>query len=70
MERFQAGEEKMRVRLDSIGDGVIATDITGHVTQMNPVAQSLTGWGGAEAKGRELPMILIIFFLHRWDLPS
>ena len=38
------------VTLASIGDGVIVTDATGHVTFLNPVAEQLTGWSSAEAK--------------------
>lgn len=60
MERFQAGEEKMRVTLNSIGDGVITTNIAGNVTQMNPVAQSFTGWSESEAMGRNLSEVFQI----------
>ncbi len=40
--------------LKSIGDAVIATDLTGKVRFINPVAESLTGWSLAEAKGKNL----------------
>src|SRR5262249_61387119 len=50
----RAGRELLRVTLGSIGDGVVATDLAGVVTFINPVAQSLTGWG-EEAGGRALP---------------
>ncbi len=47
-------EENLRITLNSIGDAVIATDINGRITQMNPVAQELTGWSFDAAAGRDL----------------
>lgn len=38
--------------LQSIGDAVIVTDADGAITRMNPVAESLTGWLAADAKGQ------------------
>ncbi|MBI5936459.1 MAG: EAL domain-containing protein [Betaproteobacteria bacterium] len=56
--RFEAllFEEKERalVTLQSIGDAVITTDITGHVEFLNPIAERLTGWTTDEARGRPL----------------
>ena len=45
-------EEKERVEttLDSIGDGVISTDIHGRILTLNRVAQQLTGWTRMEAQ--------------------
>ena len=34
----------LQVTLSSIGDAVIATDTSGTITFMNPIAASLTGW--------------------------
>ncbi|MDP3539469.1 MAG: PAS domain S-box protein [Azonexus sp.] len=45
-------EEKLSVTLNSIGDGVIATDSKARVTLLNPIAEQLTGWTQAEANGR------------------
>jgi diguanylate cyclase (GGDEF)-like protein/PAS domain S-box-containing protein len=44
--------ERAQITLDSIGDGVISTDIEGKVTYLNLVAERLTGWLSAEASGR------------------
>ena len=40
--------------LKSIGDAVIVTDRAGRILQMNPVAQSLTGWNLRDAIDRPL----------------
>lgn len=53
-EALQQSEETLAVTLDSIADGVISTDLSGHVMRMNRVAQQLTGWSILEAKGRHL----------------
>ncbi len=44
--------ESLETTLHSIGDGVIAADANGLVVRMNPVAEQLTGWSSADAKGR------------------
>lgn len=52
--------ELLRITLTSIGDGVIVTDPDGHVTFLNRVAESLTGWTTAEAKGSRLEQVFHI----------
>ncbi|MFL6279995.1 MAG: PAS domain S-box protein [Vicinamibacterales bacterium] len=44
--------EWFETTLQSIGDAVIATDVRGHVVFMNPVAEHLTGWHLADARGK------------------
>jgi PAS domain S-box-containing protein len=40
--------------LQSIGDAVVVTDAKTRITQMNPVAEQLTGWTMEEASGKYL----------------
>ena len=60
-EAMFAEKERTQVTLHSIGDGVIAADIEGRVTYLNPAAEKLTGWGMAEAVGVPL---LDVFQVH------
>ncbi len=53
-ERLRIGREDLATTLQSIGDGVLATDHRGNVTRLNPVAQELLGWSLEEARGRHL----------------
>ncbi|MDX9958068.1 MAG: PAS domain S-box protein, partial [Spirochaetia bacterium] len=55
-----AQKEHLRVTLRSIGDAVIATDIDGNVDFLNDVAERLTGWTQAKAKGRPLTEVFRI----------
>jgi PAS domain S-box-containing protein len=50
---IRTNEENLRITLNSIGDGVIATDTHGRITRMNPVAENLTGWHLDESKGKK-----------------
>ena len=55
-----ASEARLRTTLASIGDAVIATDTTGRITQLNRVAEQLTGWTSAEASGRPIEEVFVI----------
>jgi len=59
-ERLRLSEENLSMTLLSIGDGVIATDIKGNVTRMNPVAEALTGYKLDEVKGQKLTAVFKI----------
>ena len=50
----RAVAEQHSMTLKSIGDAVIATDASGRVELMNPVAESLTAWTESDARGRPL----------------
>ena len=45
--------ERLSITLNSIGDGVIATDTLGRITMMNPVAERITGWQVENAVGEQ-----------------
>ncbi len=45
-------KERAEITLDSIGDAVISTDVSGNITYLNQVAELLTGWSWKAASGR------------------
>ena len=53
-------KERALVTLNSIGDAVLCTDISGNVTYLNLVAETMTGWLREEATGRPLAEIFQI----------
>jgi diguanylate cyclase (GGDEF)-like protein/PAS domain S-box-containing protein len=53
-----AEKERAQVTLQSIGDAVITTDREGRIDYMNPIAEQLSGWRGAEARGEKLGTVL------------
>ena len=57
---LQKNEAWLSVTLSSIGDAVITTDTKGHVTFINPVAESLTGWRKNDATGKDLTEVFNI----------
>jgi PAS domain S-box-containing protein len=59
--QLRAREEWFRVTLNSIGDGVIATDGEGKVNFLNPIAASLTGIALENAINRTIHEVFPIF---------
>jgi diguanylate cyclase (GGDEF)-like protein/PAS domain S-box-containing protein len=53
-------EDRAQVTLESIGDAVISTDGVGKVTFLNAVAERLTGWVVAKARGRPIDEVFKI----------
>ena len=59
-EALFAEKERAQVTLNSIGDAVACTDISGNITFLNLVAEKMTGWTRHEAAGRPMSEILRI----------
>jgi len=57
-------KERIQVTLESIGDGVITTDINGRVTYLNPVAEQLTGWNRSKAADKPINDVFNIVNEH------
>lgn len=56
-QELRANRVYLSTILNSMNDGVIATDAQGQVTFMNPAAESLTGWREAEAFGQSIATV-------------
>jgi len=61
-------KERALVTLESIGDGVITTDESGHVQYMNPVAEEITGWSAQLAQGLALATVFKVYDLSGEDI--
>jgi diguanylate cyclase (GGDEF)-like protein/PAS domain S-box-containing protein len=53
-EALFAERERAQVTLDSIGDAVICTDMSGNISFINAVAEKLTGWLLTEVHGQPM----------------
>lgn len=53
-------EQNLNTTLNSIGDGVIATDELGLITRMNPIAEKLTGWTNKACLGQPIRSVFNI----------
>jgi PAS domain S-box-containing protein len=59
-EGLEKSEKWLSTTLASIGDAVIATDMNGAVSFMNPIAESLTGWTLEDARGKSMDLVFDI----------
>lgn len=51
---LQLEKERAQITLQSIGDGVITTDVDGAIAYMNPAAEAMTHWKAEHAAGLPL----------------
>jgi len=56
--------ERIQVTLESIGDGVISTDMNGYITYLNPIAEQLCGWHRTRAVGLPINDVFTIVNEH------
>ena len=63
-------EEWLSALLKSIGDGVIATDKSGAITFMNPLAERLTAWNQVEALKQPLREVFRTVVSREGDEPE
>ena len=66
--RVRGREELLQTMLSSIGDGVITTDMSGRITSMNPVAQTLLGWTERDARGQLLSDVFQVVHPHTGEV--
>ncbi|RMQ47086.1 Histidine kinase [Pseudomonas cichorii] len=62
---WQLEKDRAQITLESIGDGVITTDVAGAIVYMNPAAEGLTHWGNSQAIG--LPLAALFNLLDEND---
>jgi len=68
--KLQEREEWLSTLLKSIGDGVIATDKSGVISFMNPLAERLTGWHHEEALKQPLREVFRTVVSREGDEPE
>jgi diguanylate cyclase (GGDEF)-like protein/PAS domain S-box-containing protein len=59
-EALFAEKERAEVTLNSIGDGVVCTDVSGNITFLNLVAKKMSGWSLQDAAGRPMAQVFRI----------
>ncbi|MGV8954249.1 MAG: diguanylate cyclase domain-containing protein [Cypionkella sp.] len=55
-----AEKERLRITLESIGDGMISSDAQGRILFMNAAAQAMTGFSASAAKGQAVRDIFVL----------
>ncbi len=55
--KLPQGDPWYAATLNSIADGVIAADVEGRVTYLNPAAEKITGWTREEALGQQISTV-------------
>ncbi|HEX7474424.1 MAG TPA: PAS domain S-box protein [Dehalococcoidales bacterium] len=63
-EFLRESEQRWATTLASIGDGVVATDVSGRITFMNSVAGDITGWTPREASTKPIAEVFNIINEH------
>ena len=67
--RLKENERWLGTILKSVGDAVIVTDESGFIRYMNPVGETLTGWGLSEVVGKKISDVLTLLD-ERTKLPA
>lgn len=53
-------KEELKIIFESIGDGIITTDLNKNIIKLNRVAEKMTGWRSEEAEGKSLTEVFDI----------
>lgn len=59
-EELYAEKERAQVTLNSIGDAVLATNVSNCISYLNKVAEDMTGWSNVQAIGKPIDEVLNI----------
>lgn len=68
-EQIRKNEKDLTTTLNSIMDGIITIDSSGNITRLNPIAEILTGWSMAKAKGLPLKEVLNLEAMNKNETP-
>ncbi len=59
-EKLHIEKEELRITIDSIGEGVIVTDLHRRIIKLNKVAEEIIGWSSMDATGNLLEDVFTI----------